>query len=57
MKAVSLSSTSDDRIAWIQPPRVVVDEAIVSDEGSLEEGESAEDSNADEEASSTSEDS
>ncbi len=56
-EGVSLSSTSDDRIAWIQPPRVVVDEAIVSDEGSLEEGESAEDSNADEEASSTSEDS
>tara|TARA_Y100001935_G_C17308032_1_gene513737 strand:+ start:3159 stop:3851 length:693 start_codon:yes stop_codon:yes gene_type:complete len=56
---VSLSSSSDDRIAWIQPPRVVVDEPTVSEEGTTEEGdESAEDSTeSDEQQASTSEES
>ena len=56
-EGVSLSSSSDDRIAWIQPPRVVVEETADSEEGSSEEGdESAEDSNAsDEQQESTSE--
>ena len=58
-EGVSLSSSSDDRIAWIQPPRVVVEETADSEEGSSEEGdESAEDSNAsDEQQESTSEES
>ena len=58
-EGVSLSSSSDDRIAWIQPPRVVVDETADSEEGTTEEGdESAEDSNAsDEQQESTSEES
>ena len=56
-EGVSLSSSSDDRIAWIQPPRVVVEETADSEEGTSEEGdESAEDSNAsDEQQESTSE--
>ena len=58
-EGVSLSSSSDDRIAWIQPPRVVVEETADSEEGTSEEGdESAEDSNAsDEQQESTSEES
>ena len=58
-EGVSLSSSSDDRIAWIQPPRVVVEETAESEEGTSEEGdESAEDSNAsDEQQESTSEES
>ena len=49
-EGVSLSSSSDDRIAWIQPPRVVVEETADSEEGTSEEGdESAEDSNASDE--------
>ena len=56
-EGVSLSSSSDDRIAWIQPPRVVVEETADSEEGTSEDGdESAEDSNAsDEQQESTSE--
>lgn len=58
-EGVSLSSSSDDRIAWIQPPRVVVEETADSEEGTSEDGdESAEDSNAsDEQQESTSEES
>ena len=59
-EGVSLSSGSDDRIAWIQPPRVIVeDETVVSDEDSLEGGEeSAEENTAEgEQTPSTSEDS
>ena len=58
-EGVSLSSSSDDRIAWIQPPRVVVEETTDSEEGTSEEGdESAEDSNGtDEQQESSSEES
>ena len=39
-EGVSLSSSSDDRIAWIQPPRVVVEETADSDDEMESWGES-----------------
>ena len=56
-EGVSLSSSSDDRIAWIQPPRVVVEETADSEEGTSEEGDESADNASDEQQESTSEES
>ncbi len=57
-EGVSLSSSSDDRIAWIQPPRVIVETTVSEEEASEEGDESAEDSTvSDEQQASSSDDS
>ena len=55
-EGVSLSSSSDDRIAWIQPPRVVVETTVSDEEASQEGDESSEDSTASDENQATSSD-
>ena len=55
-EGVSLSSSSDDRIAWIQPPRVVVETTVSDEEASQEGDESSEDSTASGENQATSSD-